>query len=109
MAMDQLLAERVRVLVTPENAVEQTVPDGIGFVIHGITACGIYHEYLIVQVGEDRHDEFLTHPLARPMDLQGNPTPGWVGIVPTGTRRDVDLAGWVRTGVEFAKNNSKTQ
>jgi hypothetical protein len=104
MAVDQLLAERVRTILAPEKPAEQSYPEGIGFTIHGNLACGVYQEYLIVQVGEDRYEEFLTHPLARSMDMLGKPTPGWVGIIPTGTRRDVDLAGWVRSGLEYVKN-----
>lgn len=104
MAFDQLLTTRVRKIVENESVVEEKFLEGIGFATNGNLACGVYEEYLIVQVGVDRYEEILTHPLSRPLDMNGKPTPGWVGIIPTGTKRDVDLAGWVRTGLEFARS-----
>ncbi len=104
MALDQLLTDRVRKIVESENVTEENFPEGVGFAIHGNLACGVYEDYLIVQVGEDRYEEILTHPLARPLDLNGKPTPGWVGIIPTGTKRDVDLTGWVFTGLDYARS-----
>jgi hypothetical protein len=104
MTFDPLLADRVRKVIESENVIEETYPDGVGFSINKNLACGINNEYLIVRVGEDRYEEILTHPLSRPMDINGKPTPGWVGIIPTGTKRDVDLAGWVKTGLEYARS-----
>jgi hypothetical protein len=103
MAFDQLLAERVRKLVENEKTIEKKMFGGVGFLINGNMACGVHGENLIVRVGKERYDEILTHPLARPFDMTGKPMTGWVEIIPTGTKRDVDLGGWVRTGMEYAR------
>lgn len=103
MSFDQLLTERVRKILAAENVSESVFPNGIGFLSNEILVCGIFDENLILQVGEDRYEEILTHPLARPMDMYGQSTVGWVGIIPTGTKRDVDLAGWIKTGLDFAQ------
>ncbi len=103
MAFDQLLADRVRQILLNESASQIDYPQGVGFVINGNLACGVYEDYLIVQVGVDRFEEILTHPLSRPLDMEGKPTPGWIGIIPTGTKRDNDLAGWIHAGLEFAR------
>jgi len=102
MAFDNLLAERVRKILENDETVEKKMFGGIGFLIHGNMACGVHEENLIVRVGEERYEEILTHPLAKPFDLTGKPMTGWVEIIPTGTKRDVDLSGWVRTGLEYA-------
>lgn len=104
MAFDQQLTERIRKILVNEKVTEKENPVSISFITNGNVACGVYEEYLIVQVGEDRYEEILTHPLSRPLDINGKPTPGWVGIIPSGTKRDIDLAGWVKTGLEFAQS-----
>ena len=103
MSYDDLLAQRVRNLLATEDVVEKKMFGGVGFLINGNMACGVNQDNLVVRVGAERHEEILTHPLARPFDMTGKPMPGWVQIIPTGTKRDVDLAGWVRTGMDFAK------
>ena len=103
MACDPLLLERVQKILTDEPVEKRSYPNGIGFLVNGNLACGVHEDFLIVQVGEDRYEEILTHPLSRPIDIEGKSTPGWVGIIPTGTKRDIDLAGWVKTGLEYAK------
>jgi hypothetical protein len=104
MAFNQLLADRVRKILESEDILEKKMFGGVGFLIHGNMACGVHNDNLIVRVGEERYEEILTHPLARPFDMTGKPMTGWVEIIPTGTKRDVDLAGWVRTGLDFARS-----
>lgn len=104
MAYDQQLTERVRKILENENVVEQKMFGGVVFLIHGNMACGVHEDNLIVCIGEERYEEILTHPLAKPFDPTGKPMTGWVEIIPTGTKRDVDLAGWVRTGLEYARS-----
>lgn len=103
MSFDETLAQRVRTLLASEGVEEKKMFGGVGFLLNGNMACGVHADNLIVRVGEERYEEILTHPLARPFDMTGKPMTGWVQIIPTGTKRDVDLAGWVRTGMEFVK------
>lgn len=104
MAYNQTLAERVHTILKDEGVVEKKMFGGVGYLLNGNMACGVHGENLIVRVGEERYEEILTHPLAKPFDLTGKPMTGWVEILPTGTSRDVDLAGWVRTGIAYARS-----
>lgn len=105
MATDNDLLSRVKTILVDEPYIEKEGYGGTVFQIGNHLVCGVKDEYFLVQIGEDRFDEFLTHPLARPLEVDGKPISGWVEILPTGTRRDVDLTGWVNTGLEYMKTN----
>lgn len=103
MAYDEGLAERVRALLadTPD-LVEKKMFGGLGYMVRGNMACGIYQDSLVVRVGPERYEEALAHPLARPFDITGRPMTGWVMVAPEGCHSEADLSQWVEAGVEFA-------
>jgi hypothetical protein len=102
MAFNVVLAEQVRGFLQGENIMEKKMFGGVGFLVNGNMACGVHGDNLIVRVGTERYDEILTHPLVKPFDMTGKPMTGWVEIIPKGTARDVDLKGWVHTGLTYA-------
>jgi len=103
MATDNDLLSRVITILGDELYIEKEGYGGTVFQIGNHLVCGVKDENFLVQIGEDRFDEFLTHPLAKPLEVNGKPISGWVEILPTGTRRDVDLTGWVNNGLEYMK------
>lgn len=107
MALDQILTERVRNILKTENVIEENRFECLCFLADGNLACGIHDDHLMVHVGEDRMDEILTHPLAKPLVVSGKSIPGCIEIIPNGIKRDVDLSGWVRTGLEYARSLSE--
>lgn len=103
MAVDNNLLNRVKTILSNEPYIEIEEYGGSIFQIGNHLICGVKDENFMVQIGEDRLDEFLTHPLAKPLEVDGTSIKGWVEIIPTGTRRDVDLAGWLNSGLEYMK------
>jgi TfoX/Sxy family transcriptional regulator of competence genes len=104
-AYDQELADRVRELLAPRQAVsEREMFGGIGFMVGGNMACGVHGEQLIVRLGSEEGARALEEETVRPFDLTGRPMKGWILVSPEGTTTDGDLAGWVDAGADFASS-----
>jgi hypothetical protein len=105
MAFDEGLAQRVREAVEGVAGVEEKrMFGGIGFLVHGIMACGVLRDDLIVRVGPERYDAALARPHARLFDLTGRAMRGWVMVGPDGHESDEALSEWVGRGVAFASS-----
>ncbi len=100
MPENQELIQRVKTILANKEITEAAVYGGLGFSINGKPFCGVREDMLFLLVGEERIEEILTHPLARPLEVDGSAVPGWVVIVPTGIKRDIDLTGWIKTGLD---------
>ena len=99
------LAVRIRVhLEGQQHLVERKMFGGICFMVSGNMCCGVAKEDMMVRVGPGGHEEALTQPGARPMDITGRPMKGFVLVGPKGTEEDDDLKRWVDRGVAFAKS-----
>ena len=103
MAYDETLALRVSTaLASLSNLAEKKMFGGVGYLLNGNMACGVYKEYLIVRVGPDHYDEALEKEHTKVFDITGRPMTGWVMVTPQGCAADDDLQSWVRQGLEFA-------
>ena len=103
MAYDEGLAQRVRELLGEQpELVEKKMFGGVGFMVHGNMACGVYKDALIVRVGPEKHGEALGRPHTKPFDITGRPMKGWGMVTPKGYEGDEALENWVRWGVDFA-------
>jgi len=100
MPENQELVQRIKSILSDRTIGEQSVYGGLGFTLDGRLFCGVRNDQLFLHVGEERVEEILTHPLARPFEVDGKALPGWVEIIPIGIKRDVDLSGWVKTGLD---------
>jgi len=104
MAYDEGLAERIRGLLGDVPAVnERKMFGGLSFMVQGNYACGVA-DTLVVRVGAENHDQAIAEPFTRIMDFTGRPMKGWIYVDPPGYQDDVDLAHWVRLGVEYARS-----
>ena len=106
MTAEQNLVNRVRTALSGQQYEEIENQNGVFFMLNQHVACGVHDEFLVVKVGEERLDEILTHPLARVFEMADPLFTGCVEIVPKGTSRDVDLNGWVKTGLVTARSMS---
>ena len=103
MAYDETLAQRIRELLADRHSVvEKRMFGGIAFMLRGNMCCGIVRDDLMVRVGPERHEEALTQPHVRPMDITGRPMRGMVYVTPEGCRTDEALKRWVEQGLNFA-------
>jgi hypothetical protein len=102
-AYDEALADRVRDLLGPREAVtEREMFGGIAFMVGGNMACGVQGEDLIVRLDPEEAEKALSEEHTRVFDLTGRPMKGWILVAPEGISSDDDLAGWVDAGGGFA-------
>ena len=103
MAFDEALAQRIRqTLATRDDVLEKKMFGGIAFMVGDRMAVGVVKDDLMVRVGPDAHEEALAQPHARPMDMGGRISRGFVYVAPEGVAGDADLAAWIDRGLRFA-------
>lgn len=103
MAYDEQLAQRIRDVLAPRADVgEKKMFGGIAFMVGDRMAVGVVKDDLMVRVGPDAHDEALAQPHARPMEMGGRISRGFVYVAPAGLASDDALQRWVDRGLRFA-------
>jgi TfoX/Sxy family transcriptional regulator of competence genes len=102
MAYNLKLAERIRAELGEIPFVEKKMFGGVGFLVHGNMAVGVYKEDLIVRVPAEKNDKFLKKAGAKPMDITGRPMKGWLMVELEGCKTAKQLSTWIKEGVEFA-------
>ncbi len=102
MAFDEILANRIRRIVSGKKGIsERKMFGSLAFLHNGHMACGVVKEELMVRVGPDAYEEALAHPHAREMDFTGRPLKGMIYVDCEGYRTDPGLEGWVERGLDF--------
>ena len=102
MAYNLKLAERIRAKLGEVPFVEKKMFGGVGFLLHGNMAVGVYKEDLIVRVDPAKHEKLLKKTGAKLFDITGRPMKGWLAVEPEGYKTAKQLASWVKEGVEYA-------
>lgn len=75
---------------------------GMGYLLHGNMAFGIWRDWLVVRCGAAQHDRCLARPGAKAFDITGKTMHGWVMVAPEGCTNEADLAAWLELGRDFA-------
>ena len=101
MAYDLTLAGRIRTHLEGIPVAEKRMFGGIGFLLHGNMACGVYKNDLVVRVNPGKSNVLLKKPHAKPFDITGKPMKGWLLVEPEGVNTDKRLSAWVKEGIEF--------
>ena len=102
MAYDLKLAERIRSHLEGVPFVEKKMFGGVGFLIGGNMACGVYKDDMVVRVNPEKSSMLLKKPHAKIFDITGKPMKGWLLVEPGGVKTQKQLSAWVKEGVEFA-------
>ena len=76
MAYNLKLAERIRTELEKIPFVEKKMFGGVGFLIHGNMAVGVYKEDMIVRVDPAKHEKLIKKQHARVFDITGRPMKG---------------------------------
>lgn len=104
MPFDERLAERVRALFAGRNDVrEQKMFGGVGFLLRGNMCVGVWKEFLILRVGEERSKAALAQQHTRPFDITGKAMRGWVMVTKEGCKSARGLSAWVQHAVSFVE------
>ena len=103
MAFDEVLGERVRMLLGDDPDVsERRMFGGLVFMVAGNMACGVTGEDLLVRVGRDAYDAMVAQPFARPMQMGDRTMGGFVVVDGEGVAEDDQLDAWIDRGVAYA-------
>jgi TfoX/Sxy family transcriptional regulator of competence genes len=105
MAYDEGLATRIRELLDDGDLVEKKMFGGLGMLLGGNMAVGVYGDELLVRTDPAQQDELLAEPGARMFDMvKARPMNGWILVSPQHCAEDEDLARWVGRGVAYARS-----
>ena len=76
---------------------------GVCHLLGGNMFCGVYKDYLILRLGEEKSAEVLKFSYARPFDITGRPMKGWVMLEESGFKTDTQLKDWLNSAKAFVK------
>ena len=103
MAYNEHLAGKVEALLREKPGFTmKKMFGGVGFILNGNMACGVLNDDLIVRVGPQSYEKYLSFPEAREFDTSGRSMKGWVMVSFEGEIKKQDLEIWVQRGVEVA-------
>ncbi len=75
---------------------------GVGYLLRGNMAVGIWKDFLIVRMDKERAAKRLAEKNVRPFDITGRPMAGWIMVAEPGWKSAAGLAAWLRTAKAFA-------
>jgi TfoX/Sxy family transcriptional regulator of competence genes len=106
MAYDAELADRIRDLVAGEpELTEKKMFGGLGFMVGGNMAVAASGQGgLLVRVDPERSTDLVESTPAYNMVMRGRPMDGWLRVDSEHVAAETDLAGWVETGVAYARS-----
>jgi hypothetical protein len=107
MAYDEVLAERIRDIVTGEPGLtEQKMFGGLAFLVNGNMAVAASKEGgVLLRVDPARTDALLDEPHAYEFKMRGDkPMNGWLRVRPEGLADDIELERWTEVGVSYARS-----
>jgi len=102
MAYDLKLAERIRAEIKGVPYVEKKMFGGVGFLLQGNMACGVYKNDMIIRVDPAKHAALLKKNHVKPFAITGKPMKGWLLVEADGYKTAKQISTWVKEGVDFA-------
>ncbi|HBR68047.1 MAG TPA: RNA methyltransferase [Rhodospirillaceae bacterium] len=104
MPYDPGLAQRLEDFLEDKKGFQQKkMFGGIGWLLNGNMCVGVYKDWLIIRVGEEKAASIFKKKHVKPMDITGKPMKGWAMVAPKGYESDSDLAGFVDLATGFVK------
>ena len=112
MAYDELLADRIRLLLKDKKVPneERKMMGGLCFMVDDKMCVGIVKDTLMARIDPEVYKEALTKKGCKQMDFTGRPMKGFVFVEPDGIDMEEDLAYWVQLCLDFnpkAKSSKK--
>lgn len=101
MHSDPKLTERLRRLAEPRGLEERRMFGGVAFFHRGNMCVGVYHQQLMLRLGEEAAERTLKRKHVSPMNLTGKTMRGWATIDPPGTARKAQLEQWLDLALGF--------
>jgi hypothetical protein len=106
MAYDEELADRIRELMGVESDLaEKKMFGGLAFLIGGNMAIGASGEGgILVRVDPEDTDSLVETTSARPMEMRGRETKGWLRVDAEDVATRDALVEWVARGTDYARS-----
>lgn len=103
MAFDELLADRVRLILKEKhtNFEEKKMMGGLCFMVDGKMRVGIVKNDLMTRISPEEYEIAFSKKGVREMDFTGKPMKGYVFVSPEGVDLDEDLQHWVNLCLAF--------
>jgi len=101
MHSDPKLTERLRVSTKVGPLKERVMFGGVAFFLNGNMCVGVYHQDLILRIGEEQAEPALKKSHVSPMDITGKPMRGWVKVAPPGCKTKRQLDSWIAKASQF--------
>src|SRR3954452_20799725 len=103
MAYDEELAERIRGLLPDVPVTEQTMFDGLAFLVGGHMAVAASGKGgLMLRCDPADTDRLVAEPGASRMEMRGKELDGWLRVTTEAIADDDDLARWIEVGSTYA-------
>lgn len=105
MAYNEHLGHRIAQILADKEVEfsEKKMFGGLGFMLNDKMCFGVVKDELMLRVLDNRYEDVLSMPHARPMDFTGRPMTGFVFIENEGFASDGQLERWLDMGIEFAE------
>jgi TfoX/Sxy family transcriptional regulator of competence genes len=98
------LEARIQKIVSSwKNTDSKKMFGGICHLLNGNMFCGVYKDFLILRLGEDKAGEALKLAFVKPFDITGKPMKRWVMVEESGVAGEKELKVWLEKAREFVK------
>ena len=104
MPYNEEIAARIQKIISGwKNRDDKKMFGGVCYLLGGNMFSGVYKDFLILRLGEEKAKEILKLSFARPFDITGRPMKGWVMMEGEGFKTDSELKGLLNMAKAFAK------
>ena len=104
MPYDEGLEERIKKVVSTWTHTDaKKMFGGICHLLHGNMFCGVYKDFLILRLGEEKAAKALESPFIKPFDITGRVMKGWVMVAQEGFTNEDQLEAWLNQAREFVE------
>ena len=105
MPYNEQVETRIKKIISSwKNTDRKNMFGGVCHLWKGNMFCGVYEDFLILRLGEEKGSKALSLPHVRPFDITGKPMKGWVMVELDGFHSDNDLASWLNQAKEFVSS-----
>ena len=104
MPYNKNLEARIQKIVSSwKNTGNKKMFGSICHLLNGNMFCGVYKDFLILRLGEEKAGEALSLPFVKPFDITGRPMKGWVMVDERGFAGETKLKEWLEKAKAFVK------
>ena len=105
MPYNEQIETRIKKVISKwKNIDQKNMFGGVCHLLNGNMFCGVYKEFLILRLGQEKADKALLLPHVKPFDITGRPMKGWVMVGQDGFKADKDLADFLNQAKKFVSS-----